>query len=42
MRLYKNKKIFNKKILQINNDEILSSNHKKITITIRIIKDDQK
>ena len=36
------KKIFNKSILQINDDETLSSNYKEIATTIRIIKDDQE
>ena len=36
------KKIFDKNILQINDDETFSSNHKKITTTIRIIKDVEK
>ena len=38
----KTKKIFNENILRINNNETLSSNYKEITITMRIIKDDQK
>ena len=33
------KKIFDKSILQINDDETFSSNHREITITIRIVKD---
>ena len=38
----KTKKIFNKNILQINNDETLSSNYKEITMTMRIIKNNKK
>ena len=36
------KKIFDKSILQINKNGTLSSNHKEVTTTMRIIKDDEK
>ena len=36
------KEIFDKNILQVNRNETFSSNYKKITITMRIVKDDKK
>ena len=36
------KEIFDKNILQINKDEIFSSNHKEIATTMRIIKNEKK
>ena len=36
------KKIFDKNILQVNKDETFPSNHKKISTTMRIVKDEKK
>ena len=38
----KNKKIINHNILQINRNEFLSINTKKLKITLKILRDDQK
>ena len=38
----KTKKIFDKNILKINDDKIISLNYKKITSIIRIIKNNQE
>ena len=38
MRLYE-KKMFNHNILKINENETLFTNHRKITTTMRILKD---